>query len=59
MAEKLLIIDDDLDTLHLAGLMLQKQGDQIAAAALYQPETMIIHHIDKLTTTIVKNENKK
>ena len=32
MAEKILIIDDDLDTLRLVGLMLQKQGYQIAAA---------------------------
>jgi len=29
MAEKILIIDDDLDTLRLVGLMLQKQGYQI------------------------------
>ncbi|MBN1304743.1 MAG: response regulator [Anaerolineales bacterium] len=33
MAEKILIIDDDLDTLRLVGLMLQRQGYQIAAAA--------------------------
>jgi DNA-binding response OmpR family regulator len=32
MAEKILIVDDDLDTLRLAGLMLQKQGFAIAAA---------------------------
>ncbi len=32
MAEKILIIDDDLDTLRLVGLMLEKQGYQIAAA---------------------------
>jgi len=32
MAEKILIIDDDLDTLRLVGLMLQRQGYQIAAA---------------------------
>jgi CheY-like chemotaxis protein len=32
MTEKILIIDDDLDTLRLVGLMLQKQGYQIAAA---------------------------
>ena len=32
MAEKILIIDDDLDTLRLVGLMLQKQGYQIVAA---------------------------
>jgi len=32
MSEKILIIDDDLDTLRLVGLMLQKQGYQIVAA---------------------------
>lgn len=32
MAEKILIIDDDLDTLKLVGLMLQKQGYQIIAS---------------------------
>lgn len=32
MPEKILIIDDDLDTLRLVGLMLQKQGYVIAAA---------------------------
>jgi CheY-like chemotaxis protein len=33
VAEKILIIDDDVDTLKLVGLMLQKQGYQIFAAA--------------------------
>jgi pilus assembly protein CpaE len=33
MSEKILIIDDDLDTLRLVGLMLQKQGFQIVAAS--------------------------
>jgi CheY-like chemotaxis protein/MinD-like ATPase involved in chromosome partitioning or flagellar assembly len=33
MAEKILIIDDDLDTLRLVGMMLQKQGYQIIAAS--------------------------
>lgn len=33
MAEKILIIDDDLDTLRLVGLMLQKQGYSIVAAS--------------------------
>lgn len=33
MAEKILIIDDDLDTLKLVGLMLQRQGYQISAAS--------------------------
>ena len=32
MAEKILVIDDDLDTLRLVGLMLQRQGYQIIAA---------------------------
>jgi DNA-binding response OmpR family regulator len=32
MAEKILIIDDDVDTLKLVGMMLQKQGYQIVAA---------------------------
>ncbi len=32
MSEKILIVDDDLDTLRLVGLMLQKQGYQISAA---------------------------
>src|SRR5512136_2437737 len=32
MVEKILIIDDDLDTLKLVGLMLQKQGYLIVAA---------------------------
>ncbi len=33
MADKILIIDDDIDTLKLVGLMLQKQGYQIVAAS--------------------------
>jgi len=33
MAEKILIIDDDVDTLKLVGLMLQKQGYQIITSA--------------------------
>lgn len=33
MPERILIIDDDLDTLRLVGLMLQKQGYQILAAS--------------------------
>ena len=32
MSDKILIIDDDLDTLRLVGLMLQRQGYQISAA---------------------------
>ncbi|MBI5822414.1 MAG: response regulator [Chloroflexi bacterium] len=33
MAEKILIIDDDVDTLRLVGLMLQRQGYNISAAS--------------------------
>ena len=33
MPEKILIIDDDLDTLRLVGLMLQREGYEISAAA--------------------------
>ena len=32
MPEKILVVDDDLDTLRLVGLMLQRQGYQISAA---------------------------
>ena len=32
MAEKILIVDDDLETLRLIGMMLQRQGYEIAAA---------------------------
>jgi CheY-like chemotaxis protein/MinD-like ATPase involved in chromosome partitioning or flagellar assembly len=33
MAEKILIVDDDMETLRLVGLMLQRQGYQIVAAS--------------------------
>ena len=33
MTEKILIVDDDVDTLRLVGLMLQRQGYQISAAS--------------------------
>ncbi|MGD0807394.1 MAG: response regulator, partial [Anaerolineales bacterium] len=32
MAEKILVVDDDLDTLKLVGMMLQRQGYTIVAA---------------------------
>lgn len=32
MAERILVIDDDVDTLRLVGLMLQRQGYQVSAA---------------------------
>ena len=34
MPEKILIVDDDLETLRLVGIMLQRQGYQIAAATV-------------------------
>src|SRR5690349_3477131 len=33
MAEKILIVDDDLETLRLVGMMLEKQGYSILAAS--------------------------
>lgn len=33
MAEKILVVDDDLETLRLVGLMLQRQGYEIVAAS--------------------------
>ena len=33
MAEKILIVDDDIDSLKLIGLMLQRQGYEISAAS--------------------------
>lgn len=33
MAERILVVDDDLDTLRLVGLMLQRQGYEIIAAS--------------------------
>jgi len=33
MAEKILVVDDDLETLRLVGLMLQRQGYEIIAAS--------------------------
>ena len=33
MSEKILVVDDDVDTLRLVGLMLQRQGYQIIAAS--------------------------
>jgi len=33
MSEKILIVDDDVDTLRLVGLMLQRQGYEISAAS--------------------------
>lgn len=33
MSERILVIDDDVDTLRLVGLMLQRQGYQVSAAS--------------------------
>ena len=33
MSEKILVVDDDIDTLRLVGLMLQRQGYQVVAAS--------------------------
>ena len=33
MSERILIIDDDVDTLRLVGLMLQRQGYKVSAAS--------------------------
>lgn len=41
MSEKVLLIDDDLDTLRLVGLMLQRQGYQILSAS-NGPQALII-----------------
>lgn len=41
MAEKVLLIDDDVDTLRLVGLMLQRQGYQILAAS-NGPQALVI-----------------
>ena len=36
MAEKILVVDDDIDTLRLVGLMLERQGYHIIAASTGQ-----------------------
>jgi CheY-like chemotaxis protein len=33
MAEKILIVDDDVETLRLVGMMLQRQGYQVVSAS--------------------------
>ncbi len=42
MAEKILIVDDDLDTVRLVGLMLERQGYQINAASSGQQALEIV-----------------
>lgn len=46
MAEKILIVDDDLDTLRLVGLMLQRQGYQIIAAS-NGPQALVLAEKEK------------
>ncbi|MCX8061173.1 MAG: response regulator [Anaerolineales bacterium] len=46
MAEKVLIVDDDLDTLRLVGLMLQRQGYQIIAAS-NGPQALVLAEKEK------------
>ena len=43
MAEKILVVDDDIDTLRLVGLMLQRQGYQIVAASNGQQALQMAH----------------
>jgi pilus assembly protein CpaE len=44
MAEKILVVDDDLDTLRLVGLMLERQGYQIMAASSGQQALNMIQN---------------
>lgn len=37
MSEKILVVDDDVDSLKLIGLMLQRQGYEVVAANAGQP----------------------
>lgn len=43
MAEKILVVDDDLDTLRLVGLMLERQGYRISAASSGQQALSMIY----------------
>ncbi|MCZ7554394.1 MAG: response regulator [Anaerolineales bacterium] len=43
MAEKILVVDDDLDTLRLVGLMLERQGYRIMAASSGQQALSMIY----------------
>ena len=46
MAEKILVVDDDIDTLRLVGLMLERQGYQIIAASTGQ-QALSLARIEK------------
>ena len=43
MAEKILVVDDDLDTLRLVGIMLERQGYSIVAASNGQQALTLAH----------------
>jgi len=43
MPEKILVVDDDLDTLRLVGLMLQRQGYEIVAASNGHQALLMAH----------------
>ena len=42
MAEKILVVDDDIDTLRLVGLMLERQGYEIVAASSGQQALALV-----------------
>ncbi|NJL92400.1 MAG: response regulator [Anaerolineae bacterium] len=44
MAEKILVVDDDVDSLKLIGLMLQRQGYDVIAANAGQPALQKAYH---------------
>ncbi|KAB2905328.1 MAG: response regulator [Anaerolineae bacterium] len=44
MAEKILVVDDDVDSLKLIGLMLQRQGYEVVAANAGQPALQKAYH---------------
>lgn len=46
MAEKILLVDDDMDTLRLVGLMLQRQGYEVRAAS-NGPQALSMAQIDQ------------
>ena len=43
MAEKILVVDDDLDTLRLVGIMLERQGYEILAASTGRQAISVAH----------------
>lgn len=45
MADKILIVDDDLDTLRLVGLMLEREGYEITAASSGEQALSLVNNI--------------